>query len=89
MSTFEHLIRRSLSCLVLKVVALEASGFTEKRNLRVAGKPSLNFSTNDIRWHPQSDYLLATAATNGAVVIWNLEREGYKHVQGETSCCKE
>ncbi|OWZ16840.1 hypothetical protein PHMEG_0009308 [Phytophthora megakarya] len=66
---------------VLKVVALEASGFTEKRNLRVAGKPSLNFSTNDIRWHPQSDYLLATAATNGAVVIWNLEREGYKHVQ--------
>ncbi|KAK1935121.1 GATOR complex protein WDR24 [Phytophthora citrophthora] len=66
---------------VLKVVALEASGFTEKRNLRVVGKPSLNFSTNDIRWHPHSDYLLATAATNGAVVIWNLEREGYKHVQ--------
>ncbi|KAG3153813.1 hypothetical protein PI124_g11074 [Phytophthora idaei] len=66
---------------VLKVVALEPSGFTEKRNLRVVGKPSLNFSTNDIRWHPQSDYLLATAATNGAVVIWNLERDGYKHVQ--------
>ncbi|KAG1692641.1 hypothetical protein DVH05_025122 [Phytophthora capsici] len=66
---------------VLKVVALEASGFTEKRNLRVVGKPSLNFSTNDIRWHPHSDYLLATAATNGAVVIWNLEKEGYKHVQ--------
>ncbi|KAL7686822.1 putative WD40/YVTN repeat-like-containing domain superfamily, coatomer alpha subunit [Plasmopara halstedii] len=66
---------------VLKVVALEASGFTEKRNLRVVGKPSLNFSTNDIRWHPHSDYLLATAATNGAVVIWNLEREGYKYVQ--------
>ncbi|KAL4138401.1 hypothetical protein PRIC2_001907 [Phytophthora ramorum] len=66
---------------VLKVVALETSGFMEKRNLRVVGKPSLNFSTNDIRWHPQSDYLLATAATNGAVVIWNLEREGYKHVQ--------
>ncbi|KAF4034532.1 C4HC2 type zinc-ribbon [Phytophthora infestans] len=66
---------------VLKVVALEASGFTEKRNLRVVGKPSLNFSTNDIRWHPHSDYLLATAATNGAVVIWNLERDGYKHVQ--------
>ncbi|RMX68897.1 hypothetical protein DD238_003813 [Peronospora effusa] len=66
---------------VLKVVALEAAGFTEKRNLRVIGKPSLNFSTNDIRWHPHSDYLLATAATNGAVVIWNLERDGYKHVQ--------
>ncbi|GMF14113.1 unnamed protein product [Phytophthora lilii] len=34
---------------------------------------------------PESDYLLATAATNGAVVIWNLERDGYKHVQGECS----
>ncbi|CAI5724905.1 unnamed protein product [Hyaloperonospora brassicae] len=66
---------------VLKIVALEASGFTEKRNLRVVGKPSLNFSTNDIRWHPHSAYLLATAATNGAVGIWNLERDGYKHVQ--------
>ncbi|KAI9922704.1 hypothetical protein PsorP6_000681 [Peronosclerospora sorghi] len=66
---------------VLKVVALEASGFTEKRNLRVVGRPSLNFSTNDIRWHPHLDSVLATAATNGAVVIWNLERDGYKHVQ--------
>lgn len=34
----------------------------------------------------ESDYLLATAATNGAVVIWNLEREGYKHVQGGDNC---
>lgn len=29
-----------------------------------------------------SDSMLATAATNGAVVIWNLQREGFKHVQG-------
>ncbi|KAF1320262.1 Wd repeat-containing protein 24, partial [Globisporangium splendens] len=65
---------------VLKIVALETHGFTEKRNLR-AGKSNANFNTNDIRWHPQSDSLLATAATNGAIVIWNLEREGFKHVQ--------
>ncbi|TYZ60383.1 hypothetical protein PybrP1_003652 [[Pythium] brassicae (nom. inval.)] len=65
---------------VLKVVALETAGFAEKRNLRV-GKASLNFSTNDIRWHPHADSVLATAATNGAVVIWNLQREGFKHVQ--------
>lgn len=38
---------------VLKVVALETAGFAEKRNLRV-GKASLNFSTNDIRWHPRA-----------------------------------
>ncbi|KAJ0401504.1 hypothetical protein ATCC90586_001536 [Pythium insidiosum] len=66
---------------VLKVVALEASGFAERRNLRV-GKSNLNFSTNDIRWHPQSESLLATAATNGTVVIWNLQRDGFKNVQG-------
>ena len=54
-----------LSCdigAVLKVVALEAAGFTEKRNLRVVGKPSLNFSTNDIRWHPRTS-------------LWSGERE--------------
>lgn len=39
--------------VVLKVVALETNGFTEKRNLRV-GKSNLNFSTNDIRWHPRT-----------------------------------
>jgi hypothetical protein len=38
---------------VLKIVALEATGFTERRNLR-AGKSNLNFSTNDIRWHPRT-----------------------------------
>ncbi|CCI43839.1 unnamed protein product [Albugo candida] len=65
---------------VLRIMALEAMGFSEKRNLR-AGKSSLNFSTNDIRWHPQSNHLLATAATNGVVVIWNLQKDGYKHVQ--------
>lgn len=43
----------SCACEVLKVVALETTGFTEKRNLRV-GKSNLNFSTNDIRWHPRS-----------------------------------
>lgn len=87
---------------MLKIVTLDAAGFTEKRNLRVPGRPGMNFSTNDIRWHPRallsltrsvgderlmlrcctdSESLLATAATNGAVVIWNLEREGYKNVQ--------
>ncbi|OQR98641.1 hypothetical protein ACHHYP_08389 [Achlya hypogyna] len=62
---------------VLKIVALEASGFVEKRNLRSA-KSSLNFSTNDIRWHPQSDYLLATASTNGYIVIWDIQRDTAK-----------
>ncbi|OQS04840.1 hypothetical protein THRCLA_02957 [Thraustotheca clavata] len=62
---------------VLKIVALESNGFVEKRNLR-SSKANLNFSTNDIRWHPQSDYLLATASTNGYIVIWDIQRDSAK-----------
>jgi WD40 repeat protein len=29
----------------------------------------------------ESDSIFATAATNGAVVIWNLQREGFMHAQ--------
>nr|CCA22503.1 conserved hypothetical protein [Albugo laibachii Nc14] len=88
---------------VLRIMALEATGFSEKRNLR-AGKSSLNFSTNDIRWHPrtftvslsidaivqnsvESNHLLATAATNGVVVIWNLQKDG-ESAQWPSSGCE-
>jgi hypothetical protein len=37
------------------------------------GKMNLNYSSNDVAWHPLHTYSkwIATAATNGAVVIWN------------------
>ncbi|ETV92613.1 hypothetical protein H310_13067 [Aphanomyces invadans] len=59
---------------VLKIVSLEPTGFVEKKNLRSA-KSNLNFSTNDIRWHPQSDSVLATAATNGFLVLWDVQHK--------------
>ncbi|KAF0682369.1 Aste57867_25507 [Aphanomyces stellatus] len=62
---------------VLKIVTLESTGFVEKRNLR-SSKSNLNFSTNDIRWHPQSDSMLATAATNGFLVLWDVPRDSSK-----------
>jgi hypothetical protein len=42
------------------------------QNLRT-GKMNLNYSSNDVVWHPmmQFRHWLATAATNGAVVVWN------------------
>lgn len=59
---------------IFKIFALEEEGFVERLNLRVGRKPSLNFSCADVMWHQADDSLLATAATNGAVVTWNLSR---------------
>lgn len=59
---------------IFKIFALEEEGFVERLNLRVGRKPSLNFSCADVMWHQADDSLLATAATNGAVVTWNLLR---------------
>ncbi|XP_030625773.1 GATOR2 complex protein WDR24 [Chanos chanos] len=59
---------------IFKIFALEDEGFVERLNLRVGRKPSLNFSCADVMWHQMEENLLATAATNGAVVTWNLGR---------------
>lgn len=57
---------------IFKIYTLEEEQFVEKLNLRVGRKPSLNFSCADVMWHQMEENLLATAATNGAVVTWNL-----------------
>ncbi|XP_028823018.1 GATOR2 complex protein WDR24 isoform X2 [Denticeps clupeoides] len=59
---------------IFKIYTLEEDGFVERLNLRVGRKPSLNFSCADVMWHQMDENLLATAATNGAVVTWNLGR---------------
>ncbi|XP_072228931.1 GATOR2 complex protein WDR24 [Leuresthes tenuis] len=57
---------------IFKIYTIEEEQFVEKLNLRVGRKPSLNFSCADVMWHQMEENLLATAATNGAVVTWNL-----------------
>uniref|UniRef100_UPI00358FE193 GATOR2 complex protein WDR24 isoform X1 n=1 Tax=Myxine glutinosa TaxID=7769 RepID=UPI00358FE193 len=59
---------------ILKVFAIEEEAFVEKLNLRVGRRTSVNYSCSDVAWHQLDDNLLATAATNGAVVTWNLSR---------------
>lgn len=45
----------------------------EQFNLRNSVlKDKLSFSNNDVTWCPLDDGILATAATNGGIVIWNL-----------------
>ncbi|KAK6625139.1 hypothetical protein RUM43_005430 [Polyplax serrata] len=59
---------------VFKVFNIEETEFVENCNLRVGKNLNLNFSCNDVEWNTIDDGLLATAATNGAVVLWNLGR---------------
>ena len=50
---------------------------------------NLNFSSNDVVWHPLAQFhcWMATAATNGAVVIWNTLQP--KTVQKRVSVIKD
>ncbi|XP_012587166.1 PREDICTED: WD repeat-containing protein 24 [Condylura cristata] len=59
---------------IFKIYGIEEEQFVEKLNLRVGRKPSLNLSCADVVWHQIDENLLATAATNGVVVTWNLGR---------------
>ena len=60
---------------VFKVYSIEEDEFVERANLRIKNA-NLNFSCNDVVWSPIDDQLIATAATNGAVVVWNLSKTG-------------
>lgn len=62
--------------LVFKVFSITDEEFIEICNLRVGKNLNLNFSCNDVAWNTIDDNYLATAATNGAVVLWNLNKTG-------------
>ena len=57
---------------VFKVFTADENGLNERLNLRSGRHINLNYSCNDVVWNQLEDTLLATAATNGAVVLWNL-----------------
>ncbi|KAH0951196.1 hypothetical protein HN011_008154 [Eciton burchellii] len=59
---------------VFKIFTLLEDKFEEACNLRVGKNLNLNFSCNDVAWNLNDDHILATAATNGAVVVWNLNK---------------
>ncbi|XP_077297992.1 WD repeat domain 24 [Arctopsyche grandis] len=61
---------------VFKVFSIDNDEFNEVCNLRVGKNLNLNFSSIDVAWSTIEENTLATAATNGAVVVWNLGRSG-------------
>ncbi|XP_077864597.1 GATOR2 complex protein WDR24 [Saccoglossus kowalevskii] len=63
---------------LFKIFCIEDEEFVERANLRV-GKKNLNYSSVDVVWHPNDDNVLASAATNSAVITWNLGKaSGFK-----------
>ncbi|KAK9700726.1 SEA (Seh1-associated) complex subunit [Basidiobolus ranarum] len=61
---------------VLKILSVNEHEATEVLNLRAGSKLNLNFSINDVKWLSRGK--IATAATNGGIVIWDLNRTGQK-----------
>lgn len=59
---------------VFKILSIDDECFSEKVNLRVGKNLNLNYSCNDVVWSTLDENLLATGATNGAVVLWNLSK---------------
>ncbi|KAI9292896.1 WD40 repeat-like protein [Neoconidiobolus thromboides FSU 785] len=64
---------------VLKVIKFSEEEINEYINLRVGYRLNLNFSSNDVAWGiGYSQDKLATASTNGSVVLWDLNKYGQK-----------
>ncbi|KAJ9065217.1 SEA (Seh1-associated) complex subunit [Entomophthora muscae] len=64
---------------VLKILDLSGEVMTESLNLRVGYRLNLNFSSTDVDWGVgYCRDRLATAATNGTVVLWDLNKTGQK-----------
>ncbi|KAL3832670.1 hypothetical protein ACJMK2_024292 [Sinanodonta woodiana] len=59
---------------VFKIFGVDDDKFIERLNLRVGKNLNLSYSTLDIAWNHFEDNILASAATNGAVVIWDINR---------------
>ncbi|XP_068157642.1 GATOR2 complex protein WDR24 [Drosophila tropicalis] len=61
---------------LLKVYSIDNYGFTESCNMRGGKNQNLSYSSNDVSWSTLDSNLLATAATNGVVSVWDLSKFG-------------
>lgn len=48
----------------------DGKGFTSVQNLRTRRRSGLNYSVVDVVWNPNDADMIATAATNGVIVLW-------------------
>ncbi|KAG2220306.1 hypothetical protein INT45_009939 [Circinella minor] len=60
---------------VLKILAVNSSQVREILNLRAGSHLSTNYNSNDVKWgNNATKSKLATAATNGAIILWDINR---------------
>lgn len=62
------------------MLSIDSDGFTEVCNMRGGKNQNLSYSSNDVAWSMLDKNLLATAATNGVVSVWDLSKFG-RHKQ--------
>ncbi|XP_034662632.1 GATOR complex protein WDR24 [Drosophila subobscura] len=61
---------------LLKVYSIDDYGFREVCNMRGGKNQNLSYSSNDVAWSTMDCNLLATAATNGVVSVWDHSKCG-------------
>lgn len=55
-------------------------------NLRKGVKKNLNLSCTEVRWHPELQSTIASAATNGTIIIWDLKNTGISRKASDFKC---
>ncbi|KAI8887732.1 WD40 repeat-like protein [Backusella circina FSU 941] len=64
---------------ILKVISIHKTEVVETLNLRAGSHFNLNYSSNDVKWgNNATKQKIATAATNGAIILWDLVKLGRK-----------
>ncbi|KAI9257798.1 WD40-repeat-containing domain protein [Helicostylum pulchrum] len=64
---------------ILKILSINKTEITETLNLRAGSHFNLNYSSNDVKWgNNATKQKVATAATNGAIILWDLNKIGRK-----------
>ncbi|VDO39281.1 unnamed protein product [Brugia timori] len=61
---------------LLKIFAIEENGFNFVANFRSVRSRRLNlmYSASHVAWSHIIDNMIATTSTNGAVVLWNVDK---------------
>ena len=62
---------------VLKILKVnDGNQIEESMNLRAGSRINLNLSCSDVKWNPHQsrEHMIATAATNGSIIIWDISR---------------
>lgn len=77
----DHAVVVGRSLFRLVKLDLEYERLHEMTAPRTGRKNNLSASSTCVDWHPMHENIIATAASNGVVVLWNLDRQGQETVK--------